>query len=534
MPQINIQGSPGSRGSAAPSLQPQTLRTPAASSQIPFMRPELSAAFQANQRNQTAAMDDYSRALHQRAQQERATTAQEQRLMREQERAFREHERRQREVDRSMERQSREELRMHASQRRSTQSRSNRFDRLNYQASDQLTPAKFRGLLRQVQIFKREFPDHAAEAMALETGAGTAEGSIRTAHAMRLGHQGQRAASLRDRRSLKLAERDLQLMERDVLAALKSSAQGSPEHVDAMRLRRAIGEARKRIVVGKGLPASAASGSGFGRAAAGHVARMGGMGSNLGLELLEKGGPAGKALAVALFAESAPFLNSTIQSALQSISTPYMNLRRSTAQAGRMSGFSSRELEAQIFTGANPPSWMRALGLSPQDAANLYNRSGVITRSPSEAAGVIRQVGGASLRAGMGLSIEQTGGYARNLATLGLVRPGSAPFDLQQEYDRLGKLMAQSTAAGLDHSSTLATMEGLLRAGAASGAPSVNAGGLERLFSRMLASGAPSARTGQSEMSFLTGYNASVGSLGPGNLPATLMVSSCNAWPSTQ
>lgn len=542
MPIINVSGS-GSSQSAPPGG--------------PRNRPDYDAAFASNQRTQASAQDDYARALHQRAMQERATAVAEQRLQRQRESAWREHERRQREVDRAAERQSREEqrhqnqviredakwqkdlerrmesrereeTRLRNTQQRYERTRSSRFDRLSYQASDQLTPSKFRALQRQIDIYRREYPQHAAEIMGLEKGAGTPENAIRVAHAGRLGHMGQRAASLRDRHSLRSAERDLRIMEKDVLAALKTSAEGSPERADAVRLRSAISQARQRIVVGKGLPASAARGpgSGFGRNAGRSIVSTGGTLAHTGLDMLSADSPLTRVAGVAALVESIPFINAAAQSMLQSISRPYTDLRKSTAMAGRTSGFSSRELEAQIFQGATPPEWMKNLGMTPQDAANVLNRSGVVTRSPGEAAGVIRQVGGASLRAGMGLSMSQTGDYARNLATLGLIRPGSAPFDLQQEYDRLGKLMAQSTAAGLDHSSTLATMEGLLRAGAASGAPSVNAGGIESLFSRMLSSGAPSARTGQSEMSFLSGYNASVGSLGPGNMPLTLMVSS--------
>jgi hypothetical protein len=339
-------------------------------------------------------------------------------MQRQRESAFREHERRERAIDRDAEKQGREEARYNAgrqredekrvkdlsrrmesrereehrlqrTQARYSQTRGNRFDRISYQASDQLTPSKFRSLQRQIDIYRREYPQHAAEIMGIESGAGSAEGAIRVAHAGRLGHMGQRAASLRDRRSLRMAERDLQIMEKDVLAALKKGAEGSPEHADALRLQQAIGEARKRIVVGKGLPASAANRSGVGRAAAGHFGRFGGQIAEKGLQLLFEGGPIAKVIGGALVAESLPFVNSAVQTMLQGLSQPYMNLRSSTARAGRAAGFSSRDLEAQFFTGATPPDWMKNLGLTPQHAADIYNKSGVIARSPREAAAVV-------------------------------------------------------------------------------------------------------------------------------------------------
>lgn len=416
------------------------------------------------------------------------------------------------------------------------------FEGIHYRAGRTLTPSSYDGVQRQASLLRGRAARYQSEYGMSPTGLGGLGGVLSgmgsqantyaTQNIVSLGARGQRAADGREWTGLARIEQELRRIERVNVAMLANSTKATAEQkVNAQRNLDAVRQSRARIGAGR----------------SGSSGMMNAIGSMVGGASLLLSNPAvDVAAAVAVGLATSPFLIAGAAQKVMGLAAPYDALREGTAGAGRAGGFNSMDLQNKLFPGGPAPRWMKDLGVTTQSALGTLDNYGISPRSPEEALGVIQDVRRASLSQFMGLDDKQLSSSGRLARTLGIAGGGvhensvwtgggagagsaesTYTTDLARYFSTLQKVMASATAQGLDHATSLQTVEGLLRITAGAGAGSVNSGSLSNFWGQMTSSGLPGMRSGEGVTSALQGINQAFGSIGVGGAPAqnTMMMS---------
>lgn len=535
MPTINLNRAPGGRG-GKPGTMPPSATGPR--SGVPWMRPEIAQAWAAHQDaakkfGTGAASADYTRAQRQQAAQQRAQQAADQHRRREEDKAWRQRAQAEAAERRERERQSRAEMRQHEQQRRYDETASKRLYNIGQRARPDapLSPSAFRSMQRQIDIYRREYPDRHGSTSAILMSMGSQGGAYSRASIGRLGSAGMRAAESGDARELKRIEKLLEQIARSSATTAKDASASPGARADAARMASAVADARNRIGAGRLLGGSLTGRRAF-LASRGH-SRIKGLIERTALGLIA--GPAlegllaavpeglmagveGGAIGMGIGAAGAaiPAITAAGSNFLLSGSQRWINYRRNMAELGRRGGLNSNRLVQSLYGGAQGVPFLNTLGLSSEQAADILSKYGPAMTSYREPRGILTAVRGAEYANGMGLSQNQLLSYGNVAAQLGLVRPGiGAGFDLQTQYNKLQGVMAVATAQGLDHSAITGQMVGLLRQQAASGGLAVDPDGLARFLTRMIGSGLPQMRMGGAANA-AAGWNQAAQTFGPG------------------
>lgn len=394
------------------------------------------------------------------------------------------------------------------------------FENLRYRAGQPLTASSFAGIQRQASLlggraaaYQSQYgmsPAGLGGMGGVLSGMGTRDNTYATQNILGLGARGQRAADSREYVGLARIEQELRRIERVNVAMLANQKATSQQQANAQRNLNAVAMARGRIGAGR-------SGSSGLMNMAGNL--IGGAGLLLSNPIVDA------AVAGSVGLAMSPFLAASTAQKIQGLAAPYDALREGTAAVGRAGGFNSMDLQDQLFPGNRTPQWMKDMGVTTQGALGTLNAYGIAPTSSIEALGVVQDVRRASLSPYMGLDDQQLAGSGRLARTLGISGGGSLQdgdtytTDLSKYFATLQKVMASATSQGLDHASSLKTVEGLLRMTAGSGAASVNTGVLSNFWGQMTSSGLPGMRSGEGVASALEGINKSFGSIGVGGAP---------------
>lgn len=409
------------------------------------------------------------------------------------------------------------------------------FEGIRYRAGRTLSPSAYDGIQRQATLLRGRAAQYQSQYGMAPTGLGGLGGVLggmgsqantyATQNIMGLGARGQRAADGREYTALARIEQELRRIERVNVAMLNNGTKATTEQkANAQRNLTAIGQARQRIGAGR----------------SGSSSMMNGIGSIVGGAGLMMSNPiVDIAAAAAVGLATSPFLIAATAQKVQGMAAQYDALREGTADVGRSGGFNSLDLQNQMFPGNKTPGFMKTLGLTTKSALGILGDYGASPRSPEEALQLITDTRRASLSPMMGLSDSQLARSAGLSRTLGItgrsVTDGSSAAvgipggdlvqangqtDTNAYYAKLQRVMALATAQGLDHATSLKTVEGLLRVTASAGAGSINTGALSNFFGQMVTSGLPGMRTGEGVGSALEGMNKAFGSIGVGGAPA--------------
>lgn len=560
MPIININGAPpgggrggrGGRGqglpdniSFVPGLKPFPFKGPRAD--IPYMRPELQQGFAANEAAKKAAERrnaDYDRAVRQQAAQIRADAAAERRRRQETDRAFRQQQQDQARINRENQRQAREEIRLNE-RRLQLEARRYRFQQslgvnitgLQMRASRAFTPSTYRAVMARSNTIRsqlNQFTDQFGLAAApfrqgaitdLQNSMGSFENTYRTQNVLRLGNMGGRAANERSWVELVRIEKELNKIYKQAEATAKNTGSTAKQKVDAQRIIDAVGVARQQIAAGRSGTSGLMNFAGT---------QLGGLGLMLRNPWVALAGGA------ALTAVTAPVTIGGLASLFAGMARPHMNLRRGLAELGRGGDFNSQDLENLIFTGGNPPDWMRTYGLGAADINETLHNLGIRQRTPGQNVGVIQSLLRAQYSPFNTLSQQQLTGYANVLGTLGIALPGAYSTsamvngteagggaagglnyftNFDRYFRKLGEVQAAATSMGIDHSAVMRTQLQLLQSTSAAGGASVPHQGLADWLIRQMGGGTPGLRSGVTEMSAIQGFNSSVSNIGVGGSP---------------
>jgi hypothetical protein len=527
MPTINIHGAPAGKGPQRPG-SPQSSMPTGPRSDIPWQRPGANTTNPAAAPGTGSGIDDYARAQQQKEAQDRRDAA-----VRRQRRAQEDAQWRQRdkqEADRraAVGRATAAETRHYettqpAAARRAREETmlGRQFEALRGRAGQPLSPSSWQSLRRQAAALGSRGAEfqarHGAPAAGLGgmgatlAGMGSYANTFATGNIMALGARGQRAAEGREWVGLTRIEHGLRRIERlnEKMLAVDSKA-SQEQKVNAQRNMEAVQHARMRIGAGR------SGNSAMQNLAGGAIGGLGMIASNPYVDL---------ALAAAGVTLGGPLLNAGVQNKIQAMGAPYTSLRLRTAALGRSGGFNSKNLLNQLAppTGRTP-GWMSRMGVTPESAMSILDNYGIAPRSTAEALGIVQDIRSQSLRPSMGLNDQQLAGAARLGRTVGAIRAvsmgGQTMTDDSRYFASLQKVMASATEQGLDHATSLKTVEQLLRIGAGSGAAGVNAGGLMSFWNRMTSSGLPGMRSGEGVARALGGINSAFDKIGVGGAPA--------------
>lgn len=416
------------------------------------------------------------------------------------------------------------------------------FEGIRYRAGRTLTPSSYDGIQRQASLLRGRAAQYQSQYGMSPSGLGglggvmSSMGSQANTYATQnitgLGARGQRAAESREWTGLARIEQELRRIERVNIAMLANSTKATADQkANATRNLDAIRQSRARIGAGR----------------SGSSGMMNAVGSAIGASGLLLSNPAlDIAAAAAVGLATSPFLIAGAAQKVMGLAGPYDALREGTAGVGRAGGFNSTDLQNKLFPGGPAPRWMKDLGVTTQSALGTLGNYGISPRSSEEALGVVQDVRRASLSQFMGLDDKQLSSSGRLARTLGISGSGvhenstwtgggagastaesTYTTDLAKYFSTLQKVMASATAQGLDHATSLQTVEGLLRITAGAGAGSVNSGALSNFWGQMTSSGLPGMRSGEGVTSALQGINQAFGSIGVGGAPAqnTMMMS---------
>jgi hypothetical protein len=202
---------------------------------------------------------------------------------------------------------------------------------------------------------------------------------------------------------------------------------------------------------------------------------------------------------------------------------PYTRLKRELFRIARASGSSGGAMMRRFFPGEDwghsyqAPEWMSHLGLSPDDAAAILGRYGIVPRGAGEAQQFVR-----SLRLGQispafaGMAPGTVEGLARQGQALGIGNRARPDYLLA----KIAPVMEQAIAKGMDRAAVLRSIQGTL---ARLGGTSFGIGLSPTLdfYQKLSASNLPGARTGQLQQKAISGIEGSIQSLG--SSPITTM-----------
>lgn len=187
----------------------------------------------------------------------------------------------------------------------------------------------------------------------------------------------------------------------------------------------------------------------------------------------------------------APRQLGALESGVLSMSAPWMKLTRSVFGRGVAGGFSGAELRKLLSPGTTAePAWMRALGVEPQEVADLLQNFGIPTKSAKGSMDLARTIMG--FGASPGFANVPAGALlqaVRQAQGIGIAPP--------QFLAKLGPQMDEAGQRQRDQTRILASIEGILGRIAASGGAGMTLAGTLRFFSRFNSSGLPGARTGE-------------------------------------
>jgi len=332
----------------------------------------------------------------------------------------------------------------------------------------------------------------------------------------RLGQRGQRAARDRDYTELKLIEAELKKIDSNLVKDLREN----PARAEMIgRQREQVAIAQARVAAGKADDTNPFGGV------------LGAIGAIKASPWMKVASAVGELVVDAI---TSPELIAKMYDGLLSGATPYMNLQLGSRDIGRAGDFAGSDLASTLYPGGKTPGWMAAYGYTPQSALSTLGTYGIPVQSASDAQGILQSIGNAQLAPYLGgLGLDRYAKSANLAQTLGVhfqdeygfdrAFSPSSPMsrnsqggngDLDSYWRQWQRVMTAATAAGMDHSQVMSSVEGLMRSTASAGGAETNFSDISAFWWRLAQSGTPNMRSGQGEMTALAGMTSAINSTG--------------------
>lgn len=277
-----------------------------------------------------------------------------------------------------------------------------------------------------------------------------------------------------------------------------------------------------------GIPGGAAvagpRGPGWGAVLPGPIGRAARFGARMGLlgDLLGMGalgslfGGVGLLAAGAYEAVRLPTQIGRVEGSFASEAKPYANLVKRLYAVGRAGGMSGAGLTKEFFPGEefsksyHTPAWMMQLGLTPDDAAEILGRYGIMPRSRGGARRYVEELRLGALSPGFaGMAPGTVEGLARQAGSMGLGVQRHPEFFLAM----IARVMEFAVAKGMDRAQVLRSIQASIgRYGGSSAGFGTQS--LLDFYQRMASSNLPGSRTGALQAQALGGASAAAGTIG--------------------
>ena len=202
---------------------------------------------------------------------------------------------------------------------------------------------------------------------------------------------------------------------------------------------------------------------------------------------------------------------------------PFYDYQRQAFMLGRAGGRGMESIAGQFFYGGyRGPSWMSKLDMSPQEAIQALSALGVVPQgdygSLAHTLAVGRLLPGF---AGLGM------GAVTGAASQGLGYGAAAPNTggVQGYLTPIAQMLADASAAGMDRSKLLSSMESSLDTISKSGNLGISSGAITSLMMRMAAGGTPAGLSGQLTAQTVSGITGNLQNILGNPLATTLLTS---------